>query len=99
MPILAQEASRAGRRLTEDAIWRLHHATRGRVEPLRTGARNLEFLRSGERLRDLAGDLRGDLWDRRALDRSLAMAASYADRRPVYPEPILKVYMTDLMFR
>ena len=99
MPILAQEASRAGRRLAEDAIWRLHHATRGRVGPLRTGARNLEFLRSGERLLDLVGDLRGDLWDRRALNRSLANAACYADRRPVYPEPILKVYMTDLMFR
>jgi asparagine synthetase B (glutamine-hydrolysing) len=99
MPILAQEASRAGRRLAEDAIWRLHHATRGRIGPLRTGSRNLEFLRSGERLRDLAGDLRGDLWDRRALDRSLANAASYADRRQVYPEPILKVYMADLMLR
>jgi asparagine synthetase B (glutamine-hydrolysing) len=99
MPILAQEASRAWRRLAEDTIWRLYHATRGRVGPLRTGARNLEFLRSGERLRDLVGDLRCDLWDRQALDRSLANAARFADRRPVFPEPILKIYMTDLMLR
>jgi len=98
-PILVQEVSRVGRWLVEKARWRMSAASRGRIAPDTSGWWNFEFLRGGDAFRAMSADLTGELWDRGEVERWIRDVADYTDRRPVYPDILLKAYAVDLALR
>jgi hypothetical protein len=100
-PIVLQEATRATRRGYEHLRWRLHFSTRGRTEPPRFGWWNLEFLRTGEFLSELASDLRSDLWNKAAIQKHVADTKRWEPetRTRIKPHMLLRAYTVDLMLR
>jgi hypothetical protein len=101
MPIPLQEASRVTRRLMERVTWKLYFLTKGRVQPLRFGWPNYEFLRQGNALHALVDSLTADFWDKGVLRNWLVKAAEFSDHRRMtfIWQPLLRVYHTDLMLR
>jgi hypothetical protein len=103
MPIPFQEASRAVRVLNDNLSRKLNGFTKGGMGPSRSDFFGLDFLRDGKALRRILDDLRSDLWDREAIERSIKNIAEYSEannRRLHYISyNFLTMYTMDLMLR
>jgi hypothetical protein len=101
MPIPVQEASRVARRCMERITWKLYFLTGGKIQPVRFGWPNYEFLRNKNTLHSLVDSLTGGLWDKTLLRKWLLNAAEFSDRRKMsfIWQPLLRIYYTDLMLR
>jgi hypothetical protein len=101
MPIPVQEASRVARRCMERITWKLYFLTGGKIQPVRFGWPNYEFLRQKNTLHSLVDSLTADLWDKTLLRKWLLSAAKFSDRRKMsfIWQPLLRIFYTDLMLR
>jgi hypothetical protein len=100
-PILLQESVRACRRVLDKTKWSLYFASNGRVAQGHFGWPNFEFLRHSDELRTIVSDLKCDIWDKKALDRTLIDAAKFGAhaRMSTVRQSLLRIYSTDLMLR
>jgi len=99
-PLIVQEASRLIRKGLELGRWRLHFASRGRVQSPRLSWVNFEFLRDGHELRAIVEDLRADLWDKSAiLSRAEQLADGISGSAHPMSDQVMKIYTVDLALR
>ena len=63
-PILAQEASRAARKVLESGLWNLHRLSKGAISEPRMSWVNFQFLAEGNTIMDLVDSLKQPYWDK-----------------------------------
>lgn len=102
-PIVLQEVSRVIRMLHDNVSRKLGRCTGLRIEPSRSDFFGLDFLRNGRSLRKLLDDLRNDMWDRDAIQRSIKNVAEHKEATTTslvnISSNFLTMYTTDLMLR
>ncbi len=102
MPIVFQEASRVIRILHDNVFGKLTRFTNGSIGPSRSDFFGLDFLRNGSTLRKILNDLRGDIWDRAAIEQSIKNVAEHKEATTNLvniSSNFLTLYTTDLMLR
>jgi len=100
-PLLLQESGRLIRRAAEQASWRCHFASAGRIAAPRFSWVNYQFLRSGHELQDIVEDLRLPHWDKAGLLHRVQQLrqGEFHQHAHSTAEVVLKVYNVDLMSR
>ena len=104
-PVVAQEASRLIRLLSENTRWRVHFATHGRIQPPHMGWWYWEFLRNGAVLNALVDALQCDFWNTSAMRDQIRDIGRQGFRRETYSmiatlsHQLLRDYNVDLMLQ
>lgn len=100
-PLIAQEASRAARKIYEHTRMEAYRRTGGRIPRPHLGWVNFDFVRNTALLSDLADQLEVDIWDRESIRRNISLLADEADPRPFHPffDQFAKIVSVDLLLR
>lgn len=96
-PIYLQEISRLIRRGAEDAHWKLHYLSPGRIPSPSLGWVNFEFLRTGKALGGIADSLSAGIWDKDAIESRLRAIKAGDRQTSLHPisDALMKVCTVD----